>query len=191
VNPRISEIEQIVEAACASPSNIFGYGIWTHHIKPAAEIARRLAARFGADSEVVELAALLHDYASIKNAALYQDHHVHSSEEAERILRERGYPDTKISAVKECIVTHRASVRVEGRSVEGDCLASADAIAHIEQVPSLLYYVFVQRQMGIDEGTQWVRAKLERSWQKLSPPLQVEMQGYYEAALRTLHVPKL
>jgi hypothetical protein len=28
----IAEIERIVEEACAKESNIFGYGIWTHHI---------------------------------------------------------------------------------------------------------------------------------------------------------------
>ena len=28
----IEEIEKIVEAACKSESNLYGYGIWSHHI---------------------------------------------------------------------------------------------------------------------------------------------------------------
>jgi hypothetical protein len=28
-----AEIERIVEETCAKESNIFGYGIWTHHLK--------------------------------------------------------------------------------------------------------------------------------------------------------------
>lgn len=187
----IHEIEQIVEAACASDSNIFGYGIWTHHITQVAGNARRLAPQFHADPEVVEIAALLHDYAGINDAALHQDHHIHGPVVAERILRTLNYPAEKIAMVQECIATHRASIRVETRSAEGDCLATADAIAHIEHVPSLLYYVFVQRRMGIDEGTEWVKQKLQRSWQKVSPQVQVTMQEQYEAALRTLIVLKV
>ena len=183
----ISVIERIVETACANDSNIFGYGIWTHHIKEVVGNARRLAVQFGADPEVVEIAALLHDYAGIKDASLHQDHHIHSSVEAERIMHELGYPDEKIRAVKECIATHRASICVERRSAEGVCLANADAIAHIEQVPSLLYYVFAQQRMGIDEGTYWVKSKLQRSWQKLSPSIQLEMQDQYEVAIKILN----
>lgn len=59
-------------------------------------------------------------------------------------------------------------------------------MTHIEQVPSLLHLVFVQRGMGIDEGTQWVREKLERSWNKLSPLVQALMRERYEAVLQVL-----
>jgi len=188
MNSIIDEIERIVETACANDSNIFGYSIWTHHITQVVMNARRLAPRFRADPEVVELAALLHDYVGIKDATLHPDHHIHGPVEAERILRALGYPDAKIALVKACIATHRASVRAETRSVEGDCLANADAIAHIEHVPSLLHYVFVQRRMGVDEGTDWVKRKLQRSWQKISPFIQAEMQAQYDAALKTLTV---
>ena len=188
MNSIIHEIERIVETACATDTNIFGYSIWTHHITQVVVNARRLAPRFRADREVVELAALLHDYVGIKDATLHHDHHIHGPVEAERILRALGYPDAKIALVKACIATHRASVRAETRSVEGECLATADAIAHIEHVPSLLHYVFVQRRMGVDEGTDWVKQKLRRSWQKISPFIQAEMQEQYDAALKTLTV---
>jgi uncharacterized protein len=59
-------------------------------------------------------------------------------------------------------------------------------MAHIEQVPALLELAFVQHGMGIDEGTKWVRAKLERSWNKLHPQVQGIMKEKYEAALITL-----
>ena len=31
-------IEAIVEQACAADTNIFGYGIWTHHILPVIHL---------------------------------------------------------------------------------------------------------------------------------------------------------
>jgi uncharacterized protein len=182
----ISEIEHIVEEACTRETNIFGYGIWTHHITLVAQNAKRLARLFNADPEIVEIAALLHDYASIKDPVLYQDHHLHGPIEAEKILQQLGYSPAKIEAVKHCIASHRGSIPSQRNSAEAECLANADAVTHIEQVPSLLHLAFVQRGMGIDEGTRWVREKLGRSWNKLSPSVQALMRERYEAVLQVL-----
>jgi uncharacterized protein len=183
-----SEIAAIVRDACAQPTNIFGYGIWTHHITQVVHYGRRLARLCGADEEIVELAALLHDYAAIKDEALYADHHIHGPREAERLLRAFDCPQDKIDAIKYCIATHRASVPIKRHSLEAQCLADADAMAHIEHVPSLMRMVYVERGLGIDEGTRWVRAKLERSWNKLSPLAQDMMREKYFAVLKTLTV---
>lgn len=185
-NKIICEIEKIVEAACAAESNVFGYGIWTHHIKQVAETAKRIAPEFNADSEVVEIAALLHDYAGVKNEKLEADHHIHGAIEAEFILNELGYPENKSNSVKHCILSHRASVSVKRKTPEAECLANADAVVHIEQVPSLLNFVYIQRSMSIDEGALWVKSKLKRSWKKLSPQFQDKMWGKYTTALEAL-----
>jgi len=182
----IYEIEKIVEAACAAESNVFGYGIWTHHIKQVAETANRIAPEFNADSEVVEIAALLHDYAGVKNEMLEAHHHIHGAIEAEFILSGLGYPENKINFVKHCILSHRASKRVERKTPEAECLANADAMVHIEQVPSLLNFAYTQQDMSIDGGALWVKNKLKRSWKKLSPQIQDKMWEKYTTALETL-----
>ncbi len=179
---RTQQIRAIVEEACKRETNIFGYGIWTHHIVYVVQYGKLLAEQLGANEEIVELAALLHDYASIKDESLYRDHHLHSPLEAQRILRELDYPEGKIQAVKQCIASHRASTGTERTTPEAICLASADAMAHIDQVPSLLYLAFVRFGMSIDDGTRWVREKLERSWQKLCPEAREMMKDKYEAA---------
>ncbi len=184
----VAELERIVEAACAAPTNVFGYGIWTHHITQVANHGRCFAELRGADAEVVVIAALLHDYASIRDAALYHEHHVHGPLEAERLLLALAYPPAKIDAVKQCIASHRASIPIAPASLEAQCLADADAMAHIEQVPSLLYLAFVRQGMDIPSGTRWVRAKLERSWRKMSRSAQTMMRAQYLAALQTLTV---
>ena len=181
-----NRLEQIVEQACAADTNIFGYDIWTHHILPVVQNAKQLAPRFNADPEIVELAALLHDYASIKDKALYADHHIYGPIEAEKLLKRFGYPEEKTEAVKEAIATHRASIITEHRNPEGACLANADAMSHIEQVPSLLYLAYIHHGMGIDEGKTWVKAKLQRSWQKLREDVQDLVRDRYEAALKIL-----
>lgn len=47
-------------------------------------------------------------------------------------------------------------------------MADADAISHFDNVPSLLYLAYVENGMGIEEGREFVRNKLMRSFQKLS-----------------------
>ena len=176
-------IERIVRDACYAPSNPFGAGCWSHHIVPVTQFGAALARRLDANAEVVDLAALLHDYAGVKDAALYADHEAHSAQEAERVLAVLEYPSETIEAVKACILTHRASQRHERRSPEAICLASADGMAHIAEWPSLLYLAFRQRGMEIDEGTLWVREKLMRSWAKICPEGREMIGVRYEAAL--------
>jgi uncharacterized protein len=125
----------------------------------------------------------------VKDAALYQDHHIHGPAEAERLLREMGYPEAKIEAVKYCIAGHRGSVSGERASPEAECLASADALSHLEEIPALMYLAYARRGMGIDEGALWIREKLVRSWNKLSPEVRDLARGRYEAAMLVLAAP--
>ena len=112
----------------------------------------------GTNPEIVEIAALLHDFASIKDKNLYQDNHINNSAfEAEKILKGFDFPDQKIEAVKHCIKTHRSSIDEQRRSLEADCVASVDAMAHIQNVPALLYSAYIQRGKNINEGINWLR----------------------------------
>lgn len=180
------EIEHIVERACVADTNIFGYEIWTHHITTVAENGRWLAPLFDADPEVVEIAALLHDYASIKDESLYENHHEHGPVEAEKVLKRFDYSEDEIGAIKHCIATHRASAGENPNTPEAECLANADAMAHIQQIPSLLKLAYVEHEMDIDEGATWVREKIERSWHKLHPETQSFVEDEYKSAMNML-----
>jgi uncharacterized protein len=175
----IEEISKIVEAACKSDSNIFGYGIWTHHILCVVKYAKQLAEQLNADSEIVEIAAFLHDYAGIKDRSLIAEHHIYGAAEAEIILRGFSYPEDKISLVKDCILSHRGSIKAERLTPEAECIASADAMAHVFQVSSLLHLAYVKHGMSIEEGRVWVLKKIERSMDKLKPEVREMMQEHY------------
>jgi putative nucleotidyltransferase with HDIG domain len=135
----VDSIEKLVKDACFNKTNIFGPGIWTHHIIFVVKYSKMLAEKLGAEQEIVELAALLHDYAGIKDSSKSEEHHIWGAKEAESILRSFNYPEVKIEKVKQCILSHRGSVVVQKNSVEEICVASADAMSHIDQVVSLLY----------------------------------------------------
>ncbi|MHB0875687.1 MAG: HD domain-containing protein [Anaerolineae bacterium] len=185
-DPRIAQVAAAVEQACRGANNAFGYGIWSHHVVPVARLGLALAGRLGADEETVVLAALLHDYAAILDPAAHDDHHHLGAMEAARMLTALGYPDGTIAAVAACIESHRGSVPLPRVSPEAECLASADAMAHIDNVPSLLHLAFVQRGMSVAEGAEWVRAKLERSWHKLGATAREMARPRCEAALLVL-----
>jgi len=175
----INEIKIIVEDACKSDSNAYGYGIWTHHIVLVVKYAKLLAVKLHADTEIVEIAALLHDYAGIKDSTMTENHHIHGADEAQQILSRFNYPQDKIQKVKNCILTHRGSVPMKKLSLEAECIASADAMTHVFQVPSLLYLAYVKHGMGIDEGKEWVLKKVERSMSKLCPEAKVMVNEHY------------
>jgi putative nucleotidyltransferase with HDIG domain len=178
----IQSISTIAEEDCKNKSNIFGYEIWTYHIVSVVKYANLMALELGADQEIVTIAALLHDFASIKDASLYKDHHIHGATEAERILTAFAYPKEKIQQVKDCIIQHRGSVLLEQTTKESICVASADAMAHIDQVPSLLHLAYSKKKMSVSVGSEWVNGKIERSWNKLCPEAKVLIKEKYESA---------
>lgn len=182
----ISRLSIIVERACAASKNRFGMGIWTHHVKPMLDVAAELAKRIEADPEIVAIAVLLHDYAGIADQNKAQDHHVHGATEADRILSLEKYPHSRIEQVKACILTHRGSVSLSRDTKEQQCVADADAIVHIQCVPSLFFVAYSNLGMTIDEGHRWVRDKLERDWEKLSDTGKDYIQSRYEAARMVL-----
>jgi len=182
----IKIIEKEVEEKCKSENNIFGYGIWTHHILSVVKYSKMLSEKIGADVEVVEIAALLHDYAGIKDKELHKEHHLHSAAEAEKILKDLKYSQDKIEQVKESIISHRGSVKIEKTSKEAICVADADGMAHIDNIPSLLYFAYFNHQMSIDDGAKWVSEKIERSWNKLSYQARQMIKDKYESAQRVL-----
>ena len=68
-------------------------------------------------------------------------------------------------------------------------MPSADAIAHIDQIPSLFYLVFVQHQMEIDEGGGLDKDKIRTKVGINSCPEGKEMiKEKYEAAKRIVQI---
>lgn len=178
----IQAISDIVEETSKKDANVFGYEGWNYHVVIVVKYAKLLAEILGADKEIVEISALLHDYASVKDSSMYKEHHIYGAIEAEKILKDFNYPEERINIIKECIIEHRGSVILEKTTKESICLSSADAMAHIDQVPSLLHLVYYKRKMDVVEGANWVSEKIERSWNKLCTEAKEIIKDKYESA---------
>ncbi len=178
-------LQKEVYSRCNQPTNQFGMGCY-YHIEAVVKNAELLAEKYGADKEVVIIAAWLHDIASITDYNLYAEHHIHGVQMAKEILGKLGYDEEKVALIQDCIRNHRGSKTMEKRSIEEVCVADADAISHFDSVPSLLYLAYVERQMDIEEGVRFVREKLERSFRKLSEESKVFYEDKYHQVMKVL-----
>ena len=157
-NDIIEYLQSEVKRRCESESNFFGMGCY-YHICAVVENAVFLAEKYGADVEAVTIAAWLHDIASVTDYSLYDEHHIHGA---------------------------RGSKPTEKLSVEEMCVADADAISHFDSVPSLFYLAYVKRKLSIAEGTEFVRGKLERSFNKLSEQSKALYSDKYNEVMKVI-----
>lgn len=182
----ISYLCEEVEHRCQLPSNHFGIGCF-YHIQAVVNHAEVLADSYNADKEVVIIAAWLHDIASITDYDLYEEHHIHGAVIAEKILRKFNYDTDRIKLIQQCIINHRGSVLNSKITIEELCVADADAISHFDNVPSLLYLAYVNKKLGIDEGREFVRNKLKRSYEKLSDKSKTLYKTKYDQVMEVLN----
>ncbi len=103
------------------------------HVRRVRDMALHLGAQVGADLDVVEAAAWLHD---VSGAAPSQEgevderssHEESSATFARKILEDRGWAEPKIRAVEHCIKSHRYRGGVEPESLEARVLFDADKL---------------------------------------------------------------
>jgi len=181
----LKNLQQEIYDRCQKETNKFGMGCY-EHIAAVVKNAEILAEEYGADKEIVMIAAWLHDIASITDYSLYELHHIHGAKMAYSILKEYGYDDKKITLVQECIKNHRGSITLERNSIEELCVADADAISHFDSVPNLLYLAYVQKGMGMEDGREFVKDKLLRSFQKLSTKSKEHYQNKFDRVMEVL-----
>ena len=175
-----------VKSRCEKPSNAYGIGAWNHHIKVVYELAKKNANEYGADLEIVAIAALLHDIASVTDISYTEEHHVIGAEIAEKLLQDENYPVEKIELIKKCILNHRGSRLVDKTTPEEICIADSDAMAHFYSIPSLLSMVYKEKGLSIDEGSKFVMDKLDRSYNKMSDKGKDLVKVQYESAKNIL-----
>lgn len=75
---------------------------------------------------------------------------------------------------------------IDKDSVEELCVAEADAISHFDSIPSLLYLAYVEKRMNIEQGIQFVKGKLERSFCKLSDESKEFYKDKYQQVMSML-----
>ena len=173
----LSYLQNEIYERCQKPTNHFGMGCY-YHIEAVVKNSGLLADKFGADKEIVMIAAWLHDVASITDYSLYENHHIHGAEIAYELLTNQSYDEAKIQLVQ--------NVYINKQNIEEICVADADAISHLDNIQGLLYLVYAEKHLSMEEGKQYVINKLKRSFSKLSEESKAFYTEKYQQAMSVL-----
>ena len=170
----------------------YGYDFWNDHIKYVVKNSVELAQKYGADVEIVELGALLHDIAMPSEIGSREEHNIFGTQIADELLSKLNYPVDRKERVKECVLRHRGSKDLPRNTIEEQCVADADVIAHFDCIPSIFHLAFGKNDMdmSIKDGTEFVKKKLERDFSKLSDRTRGELKNRYDTIMKVLFVEK-
>ncbi|MFA5207934.1 MAG: HD domain-containing protein [Candidatus Paceibacterota bacterium] len=162
----IEEVRNFVEKESLKPSSKYGEEPFVFHFVPTVKYALELAEELGADKEVVEISAWLHDIGSVIYGR--EDHHLTGAKIAEAKLKEFNYPIEKIEMVKNCILNHRGSQKNNPLSIEEKIIADADALSNFDNIPGIFKAAFIYENLNQGEAKVAVRKKLENKWNQLN-----------------------
>jgi uncharacterized protein len=149
------------------PRPVFDYRF--EHTLAVVKIARWLSPLAGADAEIVECAAWLHDCRKCLNDAKGKDHHAQdASAVVATILAGTDFPPAKIPAVRHAI-DHHVGLKLQRRlePVESACLWDADKLSKIGAA-SLVHFTSIAGAFEpvrtadiLRRGEQWLeRARI-------------------------------
>ncbi len=125
------------------------------HIERVVRNSIEIGKQEGADLEVIEVAAILHDMFESKETHSNIEgfkHEVQGALEAKRILGKLGLHSQFIEAVAHCIEAHRKRTGPEPRTIEAKCLFDGDKLDCIGAI-GVLRSAFV----SFDHGQEFYR----------------------------------
>ena len=153
------------------------YDFWNEHIKYVVSEALSLTDEFGADKEIVELGALLHDIALIKKVGERKDHHINGEILAKEILSKHGYDGDKMARVLACVRNHRSAKKAN--SIEEVCVCVADILAHFDNIP-MIFSNILSRSLGdLDAVRKILKKSFEKDYNDLSEKTKIAFHDRY------------
>ncbi|MGI6315226.1 MAG: HD domain-containing protein [Christensenellales bacterium] len=160
-----------------------GFDFWEQHIRLVVEGSLVLAEEYGADREIVELGALLHDIALVSSVGKRRDHHINGGKIADKLLTKYGYPDDKKARVLGCVLHHKSSKYAE--NIEEICVADGDILAHFRNIPLCFVSACRRRKFNTSSVDGWVRY-FQQEWDDLSVRTKQSFKPEYDTVMDVL-----
>lgn len=142
------------------------YDFWNEHIKYVYKEAIWLSEIYKADRTIVELGALLHDIALIKQVGDRKDHHINGVELAKDVLEKYNCPKEIMEKVIGCVLNHRSCKNAT--NLEELCVCDADILAHFDNIPMLFNLAFNKNKINLNEVRIWMKECFEKDYNDLS-----------------------
>lgn len=145
----------------SADDEVHGFG----HIERVFRLCEQIGRAEGADMEILLTAALLHDaQGSHPGAGARDDHHLRSAEFAGKLLKGKGWNESRIRAVQACIIAHRYRKEDVPASLEAQVLFDADKLDVLGAIGVVraLAYAF---QVGVPAFSEPSQSFL-KNWEK-------------------------
>lgn len=165
----ITVVKEYVRNACMNRENIFEPEFFDQHLAVVAHYGLALAEITGADRDIVETAAWIHDIFAIQNPKRIAEHAAGGSVLAKEFLVKNGYDTLQADRIAQCVLTHSAPLHPGKGTIEEICMSNADAISQIVKPVYWFFYAFHAKNLCYADGLRWVRDKIESNWQNLIP----------------------
>jgi putative nucleotidyltransferase with HDIG domain len=139
--------------------------LYDNHVLIVAANAKQLAEKYGANKELAEIAALLHDIADYKMKERNDAHEQESLKVARKVMTDCGYKAEEIVlVVDDAIMLHGCHDGKKPASQEGLILATADALAHLQSDFYIFFTIVVGSRMPMQEFKSYALKKLDRDF---------------------------
>jgi len=186
---KLKSIENQVRELYKNSDNEFMKAwFFENHVKVVSSYSEKIALEVKADIEICVLSALFHDVArawGVWNDPQLMDE---SLKKAEELMGKEGYPQDKISEVKDAILYHSCE-DVLPKTVEGKVVATADALAHLmtDFYLVILYNKWIEKAKNLETYRKWVLEKVDRDFNKkiFFDEWKTKSKERYEAICRT------
>lgn len=173
-------IREYVKGACSN--SVLGREFYENHIILVAHYGLKLAMATGADPEIVELAAYLHDFSYVMDHTDFIHHETKGMALAEKLLRQFNYSADKLEKVKLCILNHSTISRACSSSPEESCIANADVMSLIARPDYWIKSSPLTRQM--QDNSRWYFEQIEKSWPYMMDSARAVVEDKYNELMR-------
>lgn len=184
----VEKVKEELIKRCEEYNKKYNYDFWNEHIKFVVSNGIELANKYGADVEIVELGALLHDISMPSELGPSEEHNIYVAKIADELLTKFNYDEERKQRVKECVLRHRGSKSLPRNTIEEECVADADVIAHFDCISSLFHLVYHDLDLSVQDGKEYVKKKLERDYSKLSDRTRIELEDRYKKIMEVLFI---
>jgi hypothetical protein len=163
------ELKNYLLAQCAADTNMMDPSYYRFHISFVEHYSLDLAPLFGADKELVRLAALAHDLGAICDYSQLATHHLVGAEMAAELLVGK-ISGGDIQRIADAIRSHNMPTRTG--SPEAVTLSHADALSKFDAPVYWLLYAWKRKFSSIDESLGWYRNLLATTYEMMAPEAQ-------------------
>ena len=161
------------------------YNYWEEHVKYVVMFSLELAEKVGADKEIVEISAILHDIAKV-SVEESEPHNIIGSDLAEEMLTKLGYEQEKIEKVKNCIIKHNGDVDLDSLTKEEWCVRNADVLSMLDNLTIYYYLAYSECHMNYKDGKNFVKDMITNKYSKLDSKLKEEYKDRFELLFNSI-----